>query len=105
MRQIEQLLIVGVRVDRGHLRIANAELFMNYLRQRSQAVGCAGSIRNHMVRAWIILLFVNAQHDRDVFVPGRRGNDHFLNPAAKVLLCVLGFGEAAGGFDHYLSAD
>ena len=79
VRQIEKLLIVRVRVNRRHLRRTNAELFMNHLRHRRETVGRAGSVRNDVMCGGIVLLFVNAEHDRDVFILWRRRDDHFLD--------------------------
>ena len=48
---------------------------------------------------------VDAQHQRDVFVLGRRRNNHLLDRAAHVLHGIFGVGEPAGGFHHDLRAD
>jgi hypothetical protein len=53
----------------------------------------------------IITPFIDAQHNRDVFVLGGSRNDNFLDRAAQVLLGVLGFCEPAGRFDHNLNAE
>ncbi len=55
--------------------------------------------------AAIVSLLVHAQHQGDVFILGRGGNDDFLHRAAHVFLGVVGVGEAAGGFEDDLGAD
>ena len=72
MRQIEQLLIVRVRVNGGHLRVADTKVFMNDFRHGRQAIRRTGSIRDDVMRGRIILVFVDTQHNRDVFILCRR---------------------------------
>src|SRR6266516_6718848 len=77
---------------------------MDYFGNWSQAVGGAGRIGDHMMRSRVVLLFVHTEDDRDVFILGRRRDNHFLYAAVQMFLCVFGFGKKAGGFDHYLGA-
>jgi hypothetical protein len=105
VRQIEQLLVVSVRVNRRHLRRTNAKLLVNHFRHRRETVRRTRGIRNHVMRGRVILLFVHAQNDRDVFVLRRRGDDHFLHGTAQMLARVFGLGEDAGRFNYDLSAD
>ena len=71
MRQVENLLIVGVRVNGGHESAHDLELVMHDLGRRGQTVGGAGGIRNDMVLGRIVFVFVDAQHDGQVFAFGR----------------------------------
>ena len=102
MRQVQELLVIRVGVDRCHLGRSYAEVLMDYFGNRRQAVGSAGRIGDHMMGARVVLLLVHSENDRDVFILGRSRDDHFLYAAAQVFLCVFGFGEKAGRFDHYL---
>ena len=52
----------------------------------------------------IVGRIVHAQHDGDVLVLGRRGDDYLFYRTAEVLGGVLGVGESAGGFHHHLRA-
>ena len=51
-----------------------------------------------------VFVFVNPKHDRDVFVLGGGGNDHFFNAATKVFLSVFGPGENSRRLDHDFGA-
>src|SRR5262245_47303229 len=53
----------------------------------------------------VVGVFIDAQHDGDVFVLGRGADDHFLDGAAQVGGGFFLVGEASGGFDDYLRAD
>ena len=85
MRQIQNLLIIGVRVNCGHKPLDDSEMVVDDLGHRSQTVRGTGSIGNNVVFGRIILIFVDAQHDGDVFPFGRRANDDFLGPGLDVL--------------------
>ena len=86
VRQIEQLLVVGVGVDRGHGAVNDAESFEQHLGDRRQAIRGARRVRNHVVLRRVVgLLIVHAQHQRVVGIGGRRRDDHFLHRAAHVL--------------------
>ena len=104
VREVEHVLVVGVAVDRGHRSLLDAELVVQHLHHRRQAVGGAGGVGNDVVLGRIVHVVVHAQHDGDVFVLRRRGDDDLFHRAAQVLAGVLGVGEPAGGFDHDLRA-
>ena len=55
--------------------------------------------------AGIVLVFVHAQHQSDVFVLRRGRNDDFLDRPTQVFFGIVGIGEMAGGLDHDLGAD
>ena len=105
VRQIEQLLVVRVGVNRRHLRRADAEFFVDDFGDRREAVGRAGGVRDDVVLRGVVRVFVDAEHDGDVFVLGGRGDDDLFDRAAQVLACVFGFGEMARGFDDDFRAD
>jgi len=104
VRKIQHVLIVGVAVDGGHEALLDDEFFVQHLRHRGQAIGGAGSVRDHVVLGRVVGRVVDSQHDGDVLALGRRGNDDFLHRASQVLRRVLGVGEPAGGFHHHLRA-
>ena len=88
-------------MNRRHLRLADAELFVNHFRQRRKAVRRAGSVRDDVVRRRVVLLFVDAEDNRDVFVLcGSRDNDFFDRPA-QVLSGIFGVRETPRRFDDY----
>ena len=55
--------------------------------------------------AAIVLVLIDAQHDGDVFVGGRSGDDDLLDGRAQVSLGLGAVGEVAGGLDDDLRAD
>jgi len=105
VREVEDHLIVGVRVNRGHGSADDLELVVDDLGDGRQTVGGAGCVRNDVMLGAIVFFMVHAEHERDVFVLGGGGNNHFLYRAAHVLFRVIGVGEVAGGFDHHLGAN
>ena len=54
--------------------------------------------------AGVVLVFVDAEDDGDVFVGGGSGDDDFLNGGAEVRLGLGGIGEVAGGLNDDLSS-
>ena len=91
-------------------------LVMHDLGGRGQAVGGAGSVRNDMVLLRIVLVFVDAQHDGQVFAFGGGGNDDLLGATGgDVIDCTLDGlallvdavfldGEQTGRLDHDVHA-
>ncbi len=104
VRQVQQVLVVRVGVDRGHDSVANAEVLQQYLGHRRQAVGRAGGVGDDLVLARIIGVLVHAQHDRHVRVLGRGRDDHPLGAGREVLAGSFVIGEAARGLDHQINA-
>ena len=116
VRQIEHLLVVGVRVDRGHERALDRELVMHDLGRRGQAVGGAGSVGNDMVLGRIVLVLVDAQHHGQVFAFGGGRDDDLLGATsgdvvdraldglALLVDAIFLDGEQAGRLDHDVDA-
>jgi len=106
---IENDLVIGVGVNGGHHGIHDAKPVIDHLGGGRQAVGGAGGIGNHVMDCRIVLVVVHTQHDGQVFVLGRGGNDDLagaalfnMNIGAGFSLgrIALGVGENAGGFNH-----
>src|SRR5579862_8316920 len=104
MRQIEQLLIVRVGVNRGHRTHHDAKIILNHLRHRRQAIRGARSIGDHMMLRRVIRLVVHAQHDREIRIGGRSGDNHLLHRPADVLASLRAGSEKTGGLDHDIRA-
>ena len=65
-------------------------IVMHDLGGRRKAVRGAGSVRNDMVLGGIVLVFVDAQHDSQVFAFSGSGNDDLLGAArGDVIDCTL----------------
>ena len=59
MRKVEDLLIVGVGVDRRHRSTNDSEVLNEDLRERREAVCCARSVANDVVFSRLIRCLVN----------------------------------------------
>src|ERR1043166_8851502 len=94
VRQVEQLLVVRVGVDRRHLRGLDAEILVDDFGDGREAVGRAGGVRDDLVRRRVVSRLVDAEDDRDVLALGGRADDDLLDGAAQVLARVLGLREA-----------
>ena len=105
MRSILQALISGVCVDGGHQATLNAEGVVEDFRQRSQAVGGAGCVRNNMLGGGVVLVVVHAHHEGAVNVLTGGGNNNFLCASVNMRLRFGALGEEAGGFEHYVNAE
>src|SRR6202158_2753926 len=71
---------------------------------RAKTIRGAGSVRDDVVFGGIVLLFVYAEHDGEVFVFRGSGDDDFFHGAAQMFPGVGGVGEAAGGLDRDLGS-
>ena len=105
MRQIEQLLIVGIGMDGGHRAYGYAEGILNHFCYGREAVGGARGVGNDVVLRGIVDFVVHAEDDGEIRIGGGRGNDYFLHRATHVLAGFFAFGENAGGFDDDFGTD
>jgi hypothetical protein len=105
VRQVEQLLIVRVGMDRRHPSLLDPEALVQHLRHRPEAVGRARRVRDDLVLRRVVLALVHAHEQRDVRLLGRRGDDDLLRPRRDVLRRGVAIGEEAGGFEHHLDAE
>src|ERR1019366_930717 len=105
VREVEDHLIVRIRVDGGHGAADDLEVVVDDLGDRGQTIRGAGSVRHDVVLGGIVLLFVHAEHDGEVFVLRRSGDDDFFHGAAQMFPGFVGVGEPAGGLDDDLSSD
>ena len=71
MRQVENPLIIGVGMNRGHRAVLDSEILVHNFGYRGQAVRGAGSIRDYIVPGRVVLAVVYAEHDGNVFVFSR----------------------------------
>src|SRR6185312_14161418 len=75
VRCVEDDLIVGVAVDRGHDARLDGERVVDDLDDGREAVRGAGGVRDDVVLRCVVLVFVDAQNDGEVFVRGGSGDD------------------------------
>ena len=104
VREVEDDLVVGVAVDGGHDSGDDAEGVLQDLGDGREAVGGAARVGDDVVFGRVVLAFVDAEHQGDVFVGGGGGDDDFLHGRAEMDLGLFGVGEDAGGFDDDLRA-
>ncbi len=100
MREVEQTLIPGVGVNRGHEASLDLEVFMQDLGHRRQTVGGAGGVGNDVVLPRVVAVGIDAHDDGDVRVGGRGGDDDLAGAGREVLGGVLALGEQAGALRH-----
>ncbi len=62
VRQVQQFLIVGVGVNRGHGAVNDAEGVLHYFGDRGQTIRGAGSIRDDVVLGRVVGLLIHAKH-------------------------------------------
>ena len=105
VRQVEQVLVVRVGVDRRHPAADDAELLVQHLGKRRQAVGRARRVADDVVRRRIVLVGVDAQDQREVGFLGRRRDDDLLGARVEVELRLLAVGEQARGLEHDVDAE
>ena len=104
MDGIEDRLVVGVGVDRGHDPALDADGVVEHLGHRCEAVGGAGGVGDDVVRGRVVSVVVDAEHDGQVFVLGRGGDDDLGGTVVQVSAGPVGVGEDAGGFDDDFDA-
>jgi hypothetical protein len=83
-------------MDGIHHASLNTKSIVEYLRGRSQAVGRAGSVRDNVVRARIIHLFIDSKHKGNVFAFGRSRDNDFFRATLQMCCCFAGIRKEAG---------
>ncbi len=78
---------------------------MQNLGDGCQAVGCAGSVRNHVMVRRDRKSCRSRQDERGIRSISSRGDDHFLHRRAQMLFGVWALGEKAGRFDDNIRAN
>merc|ERR1719473_2526206 len=97
-RSVDRLLGRRGGVHRGHEALLDAEVVVDHLGERGEAVGRARRVGDDVHRLGVVLLLVDA-HDEHGRVRGRRGDDHLLGPALDVLRRGVHLGEDARRLD------
>ena len=106
VRRVEQALVAGVGVDRGHHAVADAERLVEHLGHGGQAVGRARRVGDDVVALGVVVaLEVDPQRDGDVGLLGRRGDDHLARARLEVLGGSGAVAEQPGRLDDDVGAD
>jgi hypothetical protein len=99
---VNDLLGSSVGVDGGHQTLNDGELVVDDLGERSQAVGCARGVGEHLDVLGVGL--VVDTHDEHGRISGRSGDDNLLGTTLQVGLGLVGGGEDTGGLDDVVCA-
>ena len=105
MRQVENLLVVGVAVHGRHEAVLEPEVIHHDLDDGNEAVGGAGGVRDDVVLGGIVLLVIHAHADRDVLTLGGRRNHDLFGAGGEVLRRAFLVRKAARAFEHELYAE
>jgi hypothetical protein len=105
VRQVEQLLIVRVGMDRRHPALRDAERLVEHFRHRRQAVGRARRIRHDAVLRRIVLLVVDAHDQHGVrLLRRRRDHDAFRATRLHMFVGVVTMRKPPGRLEHQIHA-
>ncbi|MCY1423008.1 hypothetical protein D9M71_387110 [compost metagenome] len=88
-------------MDGGHQALFDAELAVQYLGDRCQAVGGAGGIGNDLVRGPQDVV-VDPVHHGGIGAFGRCRNDHLASSSGQVRGSLGALGEQPGAFEHHV---
>ena len=97
--RVDEALVSGVRVHRGHEAPLDSERVVEDLDHRNQAVGGARGVRDHDVPLGVEGLVVHT-HDEGGICPLRGGgDDHSGGPGVEVCRGLVASGEVSGRLD------
>ena len=105
MRQVEDLLVVGVAVHGRHEAVLEAKVVHHDFHDRDEAVGRARRVRDDVMLGGIVLLVVHAHTDGDVLALGGCRDHDLLGAGGQVLGRALLIGEAPCALEHELDAE
>ena len=105
MGQIEQLLIVRVRVHRRHPAATEPETVVQHLGHRGEAVRRARRVGDDAVHRGVVAVVVDAEHQRQVRALRGRGDDDPLGAGCEVLAGVGPLREQPRGLDDHVHAE
>jgi hypothetical protein len=105
VREVEDLLIVRVRMDRRHEAVLDPPALVEHLRHRRDAVGRARGVRDDRMLGGVIVTVVDAEHEGHVRVGGGSRDDHLLRACVEMLLRRRPVGEEPGRLDHDVDAE
>src|SRR5207249_11796918 len=100
VRQVENLLVVGVTVDGRHEAVLEAEAVHHDFDDGDETVGRAGRVGNDVMLGGIVLVVVHAHYDRDVLALGGGGDHDLLGARRQMLGRALLVGEASGALQE-----
>ncbi|MNS83674.1 hypothetical protein D3C72_1174700 [compost metagenome] len=102
MIDVGQVLVVGIGVNGGHQTAFDAQLAVQHLGHRGQAVGGARRVGNDLVRLAQNVV-VHPVNDGGVGAFGRGRDDHFARAGRNMRGGLGPVGEQTGAFEHHIN--
>ena len=99
---VGKVLVVGVGVNGGHQAAFDAQLAVQHLGHRRQAVGGARCVGNDLVGLTQDVMVYPINHSR-VRAFGRGRNDHLARAGANMGGSLVTVGEQTGAFEHHVN--
>ena len=103
--QVEDLLVVRVRVDRRHESLLDREGVVQDLGERRDAIRRARCVRDDVMLLGVVRVVVHAEHDRHVRIGRGRRDHNLLRAGVDVFLRALAVGEEPGRLDHQIDVE
>ncbi len=105
MREVEDVLVVGVGVHGRHEAFFYDEVLVKHLGYRREAVRGAGGVRDDVVFFRVVEGMIDSHAKGNVFVLCRSRYYDLLRARVKVPLCLVSCREKAGAFERYVNAE
>ncbi len=105
VRTVDELLVAGVGVDRGHQTLLDAERVVEHLHHRHEAVGGARGVRDHLVGRRVRSRCGSRRRRTWRRRRGRGGHDHERSTRVEVGGGLVTIGEEPGGLDDQVDAE
>ena len=102
VRQIQQILVVRVGVDRGHQPTLDAEGIEHHLGDGREAVRRARTVRDDVVLRGVVLMVVDAHHDGEVLALRWGADDDLLRACREMSLGFCALREEARALEHHV---
>lgn len=88
MREVEDALVVGIRVDGGHEAFFDAEVVVEDFCNWCQTVGSTRSVGNNIVSHWIVFVVVYSENHCEVCFFAGSADEHLLSACCEVFACA-----------------
>ena len=102
---VDELLVAGVGVDRGHQALLDAERVVEHLDHRDEAVGGARGVRDDLVLGRVERVVVDADHEGGVGAGAGAETIDERGAGVEVGGRLVPVGEEAGGLDDDVDAE
>ena len=100
MGKIKQSLIVCIGVYSSNQPGNYTKSVQYYFGYRGETVGGAGGVRYDVVTGWIVVVFIDPHHNRDVLMLCRGCDYDFLCSGLQMPACKIRITEPSGSFNY-----